>query len=372
MKHLIIALAVTVPAMISCSSSHSGSAASEAADSITAAQVLQSRLDSIAAAGKVMFGHDDDPVYGHSWVGDEGRSDVLEVAGDYPGIMNWDLGGIEKGDAANLDSVDFARMRAEVIAQDARGGINAFSWHSVNPVDGRDSWACDDTTIVNRLLNDPEVKAVFDSQVRNVARFFNSLTAADGSKIGVIFRPWHEHTGGWFWWGNKQCTADDYKALWAETRRIMDEEGVDNLLWAYSPDRVKSDEEYMERYPGNEYVDIMGADVYAYGAEKGIDSYRAAVDATLGAATRMAKANGKTAAFSETGLEGVTVPTWWTDVLLPVIKKWQPVYVITWRNAHDKPGHFFGPYPCHESADNFKAFYADSTTLFAKDVARFR
>ncbi|MCI9608580.1 MAG: beta-mannosidase, partial [Muribaculaceae bacterium] len=201
MKHLIIALAVTVPAMISCSSSHSGSAASEAADSITAAQVLQSRLDSIAAAGKVMFGHDDDPVYGHSWVGDEGRSDVLEVAGDYPGIMNWDLGGIEKGDAANLDSVDFARMRAEVIAQDARGGINAFSWHSVNPVDGRDSWACDDTTIVNRLLNDPEVKAVFDSQVRNVARFFNSLTAADGSKIGVIFRPWHEHTGGWFWWG---------------------------------------------------------------------------------------------------------------------------------------------------------------------------
>lgn len=58
--------------------------------------------------------------------------------------------------------------------------------------------------------------------------------------------------------------------------------------------------------------------------------------------------------------------------LLPVIEKWRPVYVITWRNAHDKPGHFFGPYPGHDSADNFKAFYADSTTLFAKDVARFK
>ncbi len=370
MKQIIIALVAFAPAMVSCGSSASSSTSD--ADTITAAQTMRARLDSIAAAGKVMFGHDDDPVYGHSWVGDRGRSDVLEVAGDYPAIMNWDLGGIEKGDAANLDSVSFERMREEVIAQDARVGMNAFSWHSVNPVDGRDSWACEDTTIVSRIIADPQVAAAFDQQVRRVAAFFKSLTRPDGTRIGVVFRPWHEHTGAWFWWGSRQCSVDDYRKLWAKTRRIMDEEGVDNILWAYSPDRVVSDEEYMERYPGNEFVDIMGADVYAYGAEKGIESYRNAVDATLGAATRMAAENGKIAAFSETGLEGVTVPTWWTDVLLPVIEKWRPVYVITWRNAHDKPGHFFGPYPGHDSADNFKAFYADSTTLFAKDGARFK
>ncbi len=370
MKKIIIAIAAFAPLAMGCG--HSGAATGTAADSTTAAEALRVRLDSIVASGKVMFGHDDDPVYGHSWVGDSGRSDVMEIVGDYPGVMNWDLGGIEKGDAANLDSVDFARMRAEVIAQDARGGINAFSWHSVNPVDGRDSWACDDTTMVEQILNNPDVQAVFDGQVRKVAQFMNSLTDASGNKIGVIFRPWHEHTGAWFWWGSKQCTPEQYRALWERTRKIMDEEGVDNVLWAYSPDRVTSEEEYLERYPGDEYVDIMGADVYAYGAEKGVETYRTAVSNTLGAATSAAEARGKIAAFTETGLEGVTMSNWWTEVLLPVLKEHKVAYVVVWRNAHDKPTHFFGPFPGHESADNFKEFYNDPTTLFAGDVAKIR
>ena len=370
MKKLIIAIAALAPMAFSCGNSSSQTVSNS--DSVTAAEALKSRLENVVASGKVMFGHDDDPVYGHSWVGDPGRSDVMEIVGDYPGIMNWDLGGIEKGDASNLDSVNFERMRAEVIAQDARGGINAFSWHTVNPIDGRDSWQCDDTTMVARILNDKTIGAAFDGQVRKVARFMNSLTDASGKKIGVVFRPWHEHTGDWFWWGSRQCTPEEYRALWARTRKIMDEEGVDNLVWAYSPDRVQSDEQYMERYPGDELVDIMGADVYAYNAEKGIDAYRKAVDATLGAAVRAAQQRGKIAAFSETGLEGVTVSTWWTDVLLPALKQYKPAYVIVWRNAHDKPTHFFGPYPGHESAGNFKEFYNDSTTLFAADVDKIR
>lgn len=362
--------AATMMAAYSCSGSSSRSAADS--DSLTAAQALRARLDSVSASGKIIFGHDDDPVYGHTWVGDEGRSDILEIVGDYPGVMNWDLGGIELGDSVNLDSVSFGRMRAEAIAQDARGGINAFSWHSVNPVDSLNSWACEDTTIVAQILNDQTVMARFDAQVRSVARFLNSLTDANGKKIGVILRPWHEHTGSWFWWGEKQCTVDDYKALWAQTRRIMDEEGVDNVLWAYSPDRVTSDEQYLERYPGDEFVDIMGADVYAYNAEKGVDQYRKAVAATLGAASRAAKERGKLVAFTETGLEGVTMPAWWTEVLLPAVKEWPAAYVVVWRNAHDKPGHFFAPYPGHESADNFKAFYSDSTTLFARELNNIR
>lgn len=370
MKKLIIAFAALAPVAMSCGNSHK--ADETATDSLTAAQVLGNRLNGVLASGKVMFGHDDDPVYGHSWVGDSGRSDVMEIVGDYPGIMNWDLGGIEKDDAANLDSVNFGRMRAEVIAQDARGGINAFSWHSVNPVDGRDSWQCQDTTIVAQILTNDSIGAVFDEQVRRVARFMNSLTDASGNRIGVVFRPWHEHTGDWFWWGSRQCTPEQYRALWARTRKIMDEEGVDNILWVYSPDRVTSDEEYLERYPGDEYVDIMGADVYAYNAEKGIESYRKAVDATLGAATRAAAERGKIVAFSETGLEGVTVDTWWTEVLLPVLKHHKPAYVIVWRNAHDKPTHFFGPFPGHASAGNFQEFYNDSTTLFAADVDKIR
>ena len=133
MKKLLI-MAI-LPIAAACGANHQANQTAE-----TPAEQLAARLDTLSAKGLTAFGHDDDPVYGHSWVGDTGRSDVMETAGDYPAVMNWDLGGIEKKDAANLDSVDFGRIRAEVIAQDARGGINAFSWHSVNPVDGGDSW----------------------------------------------------------------------------------------------------------------------------------------------------------------------------------------------------------------------------------------
>ncbi|MDE6049289.1 MAG: hypothetical protein K2G09_06305, partial [Paramuribaculum sp.] len=67
MKKLIIALAVLAPMAMSCG--HSGSATADTADSTTAATALRNRLESITASGKVIFGHDDDPVYGHSWVG---------------------------------------------------------------------------------------------------------------------------------------------------------------------------------------------------------------------------------------------------------------------------------------------------------------
>ena len=334
----------------------------------TPAEGLRARLDSVAASGRVMFGHDDDPVYGHSWVGDTGRSDVLETVGDYPAVMNWDLGGIEKGDAANLDSVNFERMRAEIIAQHNRGGVNAISWHTVNPVNGGDSWQCADTTIVASIMADSLTAARFDEQVTRAARFITSLTDSTGRRIPVVFRPWHEHTGDWFWWGSRQCTPEQYRYLWTATRRIFDREGVDNVLWAYSPDRVTSDEQYLERYPGDELVDIMGADVYHRGNEQGLETYLKAVDATLGAATRAAAGRGKLVAFTETGLESIPMADWWTDVLLPAVTKYPAVYVVVWRNAHDKPEHYFAPFPGQTSAESFKRFHADPRTIFAAEM----
>lgn len=54
-------------------------------------------------------------------------------------------------------------------------------------------------------------------------------------KVPVLFRPWHEHTGSWFWWGEKLCTPEEYKALWHMTVDILRSDGVDNALYAYSP-----------------------------------------------------------------------------------------------------------------------------------------
>lgn len=364
-KFVIAAAAAAMLSGYSCNSKHNDM------NTMTSADSLRSRLEAVVDSGKVIFGHHDDPVYGHTWAWTEGRSDVRETAGDYPGVMSWDLGGIENADSANLDGVPFERMRREVIAQDLRGGINAFSWHLRNAVSNADSWDLSDTTIVHTTLTDSAASKRFDLMLDRCAEFFNSLRRPDGSKIAVIFRPWHEHTGSWFWWGHRLCTTDDYIALWHRTRRAFDRAGVDNVLWAYSPDRVADTEQYMERYPGDDYVDIMGLDIYHFGGEEGLETYISAVDRGLAIAQKAADQHHKILAFSETGSESLPMAQWWTDVLLPLLRKGHPAYVVVWRNAWDKPTHYYAPYAGEASADSFKKFYEDNLTLFASEMQQF-
>lgn len=93
----------------------------------TPARQLRRQLEASAASGTVLFGHHDDTVYGHTWTGDKGRSDVLEVTGSYPAVMSWDLGELETGSDKNLDGVSFDRIKSEVAMHAARGGVNTFS-----------------------------------------------------------------------------------------------------------------------------------------------------------------------------------------------------------------------------------------------------
>ena len=82
--------------------------------------------------------------------------------------------------------------------------------------------------------------------------------------------------------------------------------------------------------------------------------------------------SGKPMAVTETGYESVPDAEWWTKTLMPVIEKYPISYVLVWRNAHDKPKHFYAPYPGHASAQDFQKFYNDRRTLFAKDMEKVR
>ena len=92
----------------------------------------------------------------------------------------------------------------------------------------------------------------------------------------------------------------------------------------------------------------------------------------LGAATLAAKEHHKLAAFTETGSEGIPMPNWWHEVLLPILKQYPVCYVTVWRNACDKPTHFYAPYKGHTSEESFKAFHADSATLFCKEINKIK
>lgn len=355
----------------SCGSRQQSQSEAASTDSITPAQGLLQRLHKVQDAGLTIYGHDDDPVYGVTWFGDEGRSDVLETAGDYPGMMHWDLGLIESASPLNLDSVSFDRMAREMALQEKRGGINAISWHPLNPHTGKDAWQPVDTDVVTLAVTEgtPE-NDTLKVWLGRAADYLASLKDEEGNPLPLIFRPWHEMSGGWFWWGGPNTTVESYRKLWEMTRRAFDEKGLDNILYAYSPDVVGSKEEYMTWYPGDEYVDIMGADVYHRDGHEGTERWFAAIDSTYGSAAAVAAEKGKIAALTETGCEGLPVEDWYTSCLLPVLKKYRPVYVTVWRNGNAamKAGHFYAPYPGHPGVESFKTFHNDTITVFAKEM----
>lgn len=333
---------------------------------------LLSNLINIHTQG-YLYGHHDDPVYGVGWSYEDNRSDVKDVCGDYPGLMTFDLGHIELGDSVNLDGVPFDLIREETINQYNRGGVISYSWHLNNPLTEGDSWDVSDSTVVASILKDGDNHEKFISWLDKLSVFLNSLVTEDGVKVPIIFRPWHENTGSWFWWGEKLCSVEQYKALWTLTTDYLKANGVNNLLFAYSPGSEANGvkEKYLERYPGDELIDILGLDMYCYGDPNDpltLSNYKQGLSTNLGMVCEIASEHGKVAALTETGFEGIPVAEWWTSAFQAVCDSLPIAYAQTWRNAHDKPGHFYAPYPGHASSEEFIKFYNSPKSLFAKDL----
>lgn len=366
-------LSYLIPLLILASCAHKKEAKVEEPVAQTPAQELITRLQCVVDSGKYVFGHSDDTAYGHSWKYEEGRSDVKEVAGDYPGLINWDLGMIELDSANNLDGVPFAYMANEIRNQHERGGINSISWHLRNPVTGGNSWDVSETTMGAKVTPDSTAThAMVVEWIGKTADFIGNLKDSEGNRIPVLFRPWHEHTGGWFWWGATNTTPEEYKKLWEMTRKVYDEKGIDNVVWVYSPDKIPNEAAYMERYPGDEYIDVMGIDIYQNGAQEGVEPYMENVKSGLGTAAKVAKEHGKILAFSETGLESLPVADWYTNVLMPALEPYPIAFVCVWRNAWNESmqQHFYAPFLGHPSAENFVEFYNSPKTLFAGDLKK--
>ena len=186
-------------------------------------------LQSVKGKG-VLFGHQDDLAYGVDWHYQDGGSDVKRVSGDYPALFGWELGGLERGDRHNLDGVPFDRMRELAIKAHEMGGINTFSWHPYEAIQGRNSWT-PDADVVRHLLPGADFHEAFKSQLDRVALFLKSIKSEDESQVPFIFRPWHEMDGNWFWWGSEQCSPEDFQKLFAFTvRYLREEKKIEDML----------------------------------------------------------------------------------------------------------------------------------------------
>lgn len=311
-----------------------------------------------------MFGHQDDPFYGLTWQWEHGRSDVLEACGDYPAVMGFDLGGIEIDDAKNLDSVPFTRIREELLAHVKRGGIVTISWHPRNPYTGGTAWDNQDSIVVQSILPGGIQHRKFLLWMKNIRNFLLTLRDGKGHLVPIIFRPWHENNGGWFWWGAKQCTAKEYHALWCMLQDYLISEGLDNLVWSYSPnlDGNCTEQQFLERYPGDERVDIIGLDAYQWGTE---EDYIRQLNGDLTMLTQYATKSSKLLALTECGMKNLPDPTWWTRILKPQMDKYPLSYFLVWRNAKHE---FFGPSPGEKNALYFNEMIRNKNVLMLKDI----
>lgn len=135
------------------------------------------------------------------------------------------------------------------------GGIATICWHWGNPMAGPGYESS--KTYFNALaaLKDgtPENKALM-SDMDDIAYYLGRLRDQD---VPVLWRPFHEFTGDWFWWG--KLGPKVFKALWVKMYNYFThEKGLNNLIWVlgYTKDASR------EWFPGLDYVDIIGADDY--------------------------------------------------------------------------------------------------------------
>jgi mannan endo-1,4-beta-mannosidase len=262
------------------------------------------------------------------------------------------------GDVRNIDSVPFARMKQWAIEAFEKGGISTYSWHMGNLAVSGSSWDTD--PCVKACLPGGSMHGAFLKKLDLAAEFFSGLKTASGEMIPVVFRPFHEMNGGWFWWGATACTPEEYKELFRFTvDYLRKEKGLHQLVIAYSTDVFTSAEEYLTFYPGDGYVDVMGFDDYR-GLNRKEETHRTVW--MLETLDSLSRAHGKLMAITETGLETIPNPVWFTDVVLSTLKTSASTrrvsWILFWRNG--RPDHFYAPYPGHPSAPDFIRFMNDS------------
>lgn len=326
-----------------------------------ATQLLE-RLKEQANKG-VLFGHQDSTAYGVNWEKGSPRSDVKDVCGKWPAVYGWDVGNIEEGiddPNSNIDDVNFGEIGNEIKKAHARGGINTISFHQNNPLDG--GTAFNNTEVVSRILppEDDNTRA-FMAVIEKLGKFLLSLKDDDGTLIPVVLRLYHEHNQEWSWWGTKVCRKDQYQELYRMVVTKLRDLGANHVLFCYSPQDVTDRDEYMSGYPGDEYVDVFGLDFYIVCDKEQMEYLSNALEMIVG----IAEEKNKVAALTETGIQNVPITDWWSDYLLPVLRRQKCsriAWVLLWRNACKD--HFFVPYKGHESAQDFVKFQESDAIEF--------
>jgi mannan endo-1,4-beta-mannosidase len=143
-------------------------------------------------------------------------------------------------------------------------------WHAVRPIE--DEPVSFEQSIQGQITSQDwqdlvtagtPINERWKSQVDVIAWHLKQLRDAG---VPVLWRPYHEMNGGWFWWGKKRGD-NGYKRLYRMLfDRLVRFHGLDNLLWVYGANELNANvDPYEDYYPGDDVVDILATDVYRGG-----------------------------------------------------------------------------------------------------------
>ena len=156
---------------------------------------------------------------------------------------------------------DFNGVTNRAIAWWKKGGIPSICWHT-----GSD-FASGYNESKDHNLNWDEAltpgTADYNKLLKAMDRAVPYLQKLEDAGVPVLWRPFHELDGGWFWWS--KGGSDSFVKLWQLMySRYTDYWGLDNLIWVLGYSGNGGD--MASWYPGDSYVDVLGADSYTPGA----------------------------------------------------------------------------------------------------------
>jgi mannan endo-1,4-beta-mannosidase len=177
-------------------------------------------------------------------------TNVFEKTGHWPAILGVDYADFGQG------GLETAKPNQTAIAYWKQGGLVSVSTHLNNPVRTNGGGLRDkDVDLASLLATNSPTHTRWMGELDLIAGGLQELRAA---KVVVLWRPFHEMNGDWFWWGGKD--PEVFKQVW---RQIFDYftqvKGLDNLIWVYSPNHGRQTASY---YAGSRYVDLVGLDAY--------------------------------------------------------------------------------------------------------------
>ena len=181
---------------------------------------------------------------------------LQNVTGKQPAILGMDLMDYNGVNQANNSSKTLPK---KVQSYWDKGGIVTLCWHwNTSSEYARNEWwgtfYTDSTTFnLKKALNGQD-QAGYDMLIKDIDNIAQPLLEMQAAGIPILFRPLHEASGGWFWWGASGPEA--YKELWILLYdKLTNEYGLNNLIWVWNGQAA-------DWYPGDEYVDIVGEDIY--------------------------------------------------------------------------------------------------------------